>query len=75
MPSGGSLEESPPCSTFKHILLLSELQFFYRDSWGFLTTASGLLISQLSLIVTVVFPSIDLEQFYGQLIKNFEIEG
>ena len=37
---------------------------------GFLiTTASGLLISQLSLMV------FDLEKTYGQLLKNFEVEG
>ena len=44
---------------------------------GFLTTASSLLISQLSLMVTIYkfLPSIDLEKFYGQLIKNFEMEG
>ena len=43
---------------------------------GFLTTASGLLISQLSLMGNYKFlPSIGFRKVYGQLVKNFEMKG
>ena len=61
------------------LLVLSQLHIAGADleilGRGFLITASGLLISRQSLMITKFLPSIDLEKFYGQLVKNFEIEG
>ena len=44
-----------------------DLEILGRD---FLTTASGLLISQLSLMAISFYHPLDLEKFYGQLTKS-----
>ena len=55
--------------SFHHACTGADLEIVGR---GFLTTASVLLISQLSLMVTISFyHPLDLEKFYEQLIKKF----